>query len=964
MATADEYAAWIVQNADKRGTPEFQTVAQAYELAKQEDLLGQIPGATPEQAARAAVGYAPTVEEPETTPAGIAGAITRAAALPVAGTVAGYQMGGPYGAAIGGGAAVLAPVVADPLVELFNRTFGTNVQQPSQALAELLTRAGVPVPRTGVERFAGEATKGVTAGVAVPAAASRVATTLAAGTRAEPIVAPVAEAVRVGGMGPTGGATTAQRIGAGAISGGIGAVPVAEDPLDVYVGAAGGGLFPPVARAGREVVSGLWDSVISPILRPAQVAARQLFRAAGGTPQAAERAAAQIEAGLQVPTTPGFQPSVPELVVAGGGEAPPTIAVLAERIRGASPELVRETSQLMNQRVGALQGQLSRINQQIEQQGAMMRPGALEELTQARDAILRDLDIERAQFETTLRTSGAGLPTNPQELGEVISQRARELDRLFKSTEVNPRYEQALNLGGDAPNVDASGIAQAVENIYGRPLTAFAPKTEPRIVGILNRQMQAAEEEAPQLVTLRTMHDLRKAINAESRAANSAGNRDLAYNLGQLQTAVDDAINTAPDLSDAAKAAYRDATAFYRDVYVPKFRESETAGVLNRARFESQRIMPSEVVQAFTKNRDSARQFIRTFSDDPQAYDALRNGILGQFRLAALDPQTGIIDPRAAANFLQKNAEMLGELENAGLGVRTAMRRLEVESGQANQALENLRTIGAGFADKTPSQMLDYILSSGDRMGIALRRSDAQGQDAIRRVVQTRLNQMLTQTPGGTALTEADAMRVVREITDASGNLKSAYEQALGRDLAGEFADRARGLRLVIETANDPMLRNPNAIAPALRAQDFTPQQLTDIQLVIDDLDRARRVAAAAQEARAATSPTGRDILGEEGQVAAVRPDRLQLLDRTYTFLRNIYTGARDRLNPRIAARLANMLYNNPEEAIIALRNEAARTQRKARPAGVSRALPAAYGATYGGISTQVIERAPDQENQ
>lgn len=37
MATADEYAGWIVKNADKRGTPEFDTVAQAYQLAKSEE---------------------------------------------------------------------------------------------------------------------------------------------------------------------------------------------------------------------------------------------------------------------------------------------------------------------------------------------------------------------------------------------------------------------------------------------------------------------------------------------------------------------------------------------------------------------------------------------------------------------------------------------------------------------------------------------------------------------------------------------------------------------------------------------------------------------------------------------------------------------------------------------------------------------------------------------------------------
>lgn len=34
MATADEYAAWIVKNADKKGTPEFETVAAAYKSAR------------------------------------------------------------------------------------------------------------------------------------------------------------------------------------------------------------------------------------------------------------------------------------------------------------------------------------------------------------------------------------------------------------------------------------------------------------------------------------------------------------------------------------------------------------------------------------------------------------------------------------------------------------------------------------------------------------------------------------------------------------------------------------------------------------------------------------------------------------------------------------------------------------------------------------------------------------------
>lgn len=39
MATADEYAAWIVANPAKRGTPEFSTVAEAYEIAKREESM-------------------------------------------------------------------------------------------------------------------------------------------------------------------------------------------------------------------------------------------------------------------------------------------------------------------------------------------------------------------------------------------------------------------------------------------------------------------------------------------------------------------------------------------------------------------------------------------------------------------------------------------------------------------------------------------------------------------------------------------------------------------------------------------------------------------------------------------------------------------------------------------------------------------------------------------------------------
>jgi hypothetical protein len=44
MASADDYAAWIVKNQDKKGTPDFDTVAKAYQEAKSAEALGGVPG--------------------------------------------------------------------------------------------------------------------------------------------------------------------------------------------------------------------------------------------------------------------------------------------------------------------------------------------------------------------------------------------------------------------------------------------------------------------------------------------------------------------------------------------------------------------------------------------------------------------------------------------------------------------------------------------------------------------------------------------------------------------------------------------------------------------------------------------------------------------------------------------------------------------------------------------------------
>lgn len=141
-----------------------------------EELARQFGGAT---AAPEAVAPA------ETTAAGITGAVTRGLALPAAGAALGAAAGAPFagvgaipGAVAGAGAATLAGVVGDPIVGAINSLFGTQYTLPTDAMADMLTRIGVPEPRTQAERIvqataAGAAGAGgtVAAGQALQAAA-------------------------------------------------------------------------------------------------------------------------------------------------------------------------------------------------------------------------------------------------------------------------------------------------------------------------------------------------------------------------------------------------------------------------------------------------------------------------------------------------------------------------------------------------------------------------------------------------------------------------------------------------------------------------------------------------------------------------------------------------------------------------------------------------------------------------
>jgi hypothetical protein len=121
MATSEEYAAWIVKNADKRGTEDFNAVVAAYEVTKKEEEQVAQPVAAP-------------VAEPSTM----------------------QQLGrqaGLAGRAIATGVLSPATMVGDLLAGGVNLAQTSQVRYPSQMVQEGLTAIGLPSPETMPERI-------------------------------------------------------------------------------------------------------------------------------------------------------------------------------------------------------------------------------------------------------------------------------------------------------------------------------------------------------------------------------------------------------------------------------------------------------------------------------------------------------------------------------------------------------------------------------------------------------------------------------------------------------------------------------------------------------------------------------------------------------------------------------------------------------------------------------------------
>ena len=752
--------------------------------------------------------------------------------------------------------------------------------------------------------------------------------------RATEFAPAVSQAFRTGGLGPQA-AGIPTRVGAGALAGGLSAGAV--NPMDAEVGALIGGFLPigvPVAQS----VGGTVMRLTEPMRRPADAAANQLLAALGGKGDEAINALVRSRG---VAVTPGFQPTLTERLAMGDLNAP-TVAAMESRLARVSPEINQEIFQIQQQRIGALQGQLDRINRQINTQSNLLTPASRQELENMRNSLIQNLENEQAlntQTQKFLEASGRAVAKKLPETGQLapgqdLFDSALRLENEMRRTVVRPAYTAAIEAAGNA-RIDVGNLIAEAEKILGRPLSKFAPETSPDAVRSLLqmrpeklsdkelRRLKRTGQPAPSEESTASLADLdalRKSINADvARANRGQGQLDpsTAANLMRLHAEIDKTIAGSASLSSEAKDLYQAALKTYRDQYAPRFKTGETARLLKPTVFGEMRIMPEDAVTKFLSDETAANQFVTTFGKDPKAAAAMSTGVVDFFRSKVVDPVTKMVKPEAAAKFLSDYGRQLRSLERAGVNVRGLLDQTLDEAVQIKQGLDNIGKAGQSFNRGSPTEMIDYMLANTSNMRSGLKLLDANGKQTLTREVSDRANQFIK---------AGDPDKALTFLRNNNETLKLAMGDKQYSDLLN-MANLMRETKVVSES----MPKITGARIPSI-VQNLSGNELTALETVARDIKRMRDVEGMAKFGSKSAKPLVSDIAGEEAGAGVVQPQKIQTLNRLFSFVRNVYMGVRERVNQKAAAELTVLMYKDPDAAIKALQDAMLRKQAGTKP--------------------------------
>ena len=664
MATAEEYGAWIVKNADKKGTPEFETVATAYKQARAQEQEGSSPEITytyPKD------GGEPTVKTASEIPGArqenAASYYGRALISPIAGVQRGFQD-------ITDTAALLLSKGVDKIAGNDNasKSIQAEIDRQKAAYEQQYGEFG----GGDVGRFAGGAFGTAPVGGILAAPFKKVAQMAPSLAR---YLAPVAISLETGGFN-TGLASGVTSAGVKLVGGGTtgAASAAAINPDDAATGGAIGALLP---------------SVVAPVAGKVLDYGRKIFDLKGANyleaVEGKDRDIINLLREATTSKTPGSAPIAGEVASPAGSTKFSAMQDRLSKLPGVATAYAENAAQTNAARIA----QEDRIK--------ALRDNAFKKVLSKIDNALTNV--------------------SQRETGEALLTAAKAEQKLVKTSVIEPAYTAAYKAAGDA-KIDVSGVVKTAENILERKLSDFAPETAPNTVrkllalkpkgepaaplgkGKVSSKITrpGSESAAPAEATLQQLDDIRKAINADIQAAKTSmvPSSDMTLrNLYKLHESIDDAIGKSGNLTDETKSLYAKAVQTYRTEYVPRFKTGMNANLFKQTSLNEPKIMADDVVGKYfqPKGEREAEQFLTMFGKNPDALKVTKAGIEDLYRQKVVDA-AGRVNMTKHAAFMKDYARPIAIMDDAGMGLRKGFDAIGVDAARLSRIQELIDKTG------------------------------------------------------------------------------------------------------------------------------------------------------------------------------------------------------------------------------------------------------------------------------
>ena len=756
--------------------------------------------------------------------------------------------------------------------------------------------------------------------------------------------APVVEALKFGGMTSTGAPTAlrgaATRLGGGAAVGGAsGALISPEDTATSMMLGAG---LPAVVAPIKAGFSATNRAVIQPLFDPASTARNALLGSLGGDAQQAINA---LRATQGMATTPGFRPTLTERLTEGGA-ATPTVAAMETRLAASSPEANRQIYANAQERVGALQGQLQRVEQQLQQQAGALRPEAQVQLRVVRDQLIQGLAQARKEAADAQAAIASALPDVSQiRIGGVLSDAAEKQLEQARGR-VSAKYAKAFELAGGEPVIPFAGVVERAGVLRDQPLQEFkglapetakvlqlygAKATPPTPLGrgdVAKRIMVRAPEPLPPNVTLEQASALGQALNidyAALKGATDSASNIARANINKMRAELDAAIAKS-GLSDEAKAAYIAAKQAHATQVAERFYTGTASKLYREGGNRTPLLGDENIAKTVLQTETGARDLLAAIGPDPAARQSLTQGIEDLFRREIVDPASKTVRPDAAANFLQKYGR---QIDMIGGDLRQRLTQVQADAAKAASAFKRIEDIGKEVGKRTANEVVDYALQHPSNMDMVRKRIGSDAQAALAREVADRALAPLKAGNADAAVEFLTKNAATARLALGKGTYDDLLQQA---QFGQEVAKQAKSLQVFGKDVQNVVFT---------RTQGFTPQQLTDLSLVAKDIKRAEAAAALSRQGRTTAAPDVSELATEAAEKDAISARKFpQLLSRAATVARNTWVNLEGRINRRAAAELVTLMYKDPDAAIAALEKAQMRATAQAKGPGiVSRAV-------------------------